>query len=140
MAIERHNLHRSWYGASPPLISTNRTGSLSVQNISIQGWEAVREFYTKAYEALPTFRISNARISGPTPEFTVCEMRCEGEAREDVPYLGLKAGDTLRMTGVSLFWWRWEGNGDEWDGSLSEDQIRGWKIIDEHAYYLPVKA
>ena len=98
----------------------------------------MREFYTKAYEPFPIFRISNAKITGFTPEFTTGEMRCELGVLEDTPNLGLKAGDVMTMMGVSLFWWRWEGNGDEWDGSLSEDQVRGWKIIEEHAYYKPV--
>jgi hypothetical protein len=38
---------------------------------------------------------------------------------------------------VSLFWWRWEGKGEEWNGDVSEDAVRGWKVIRERAYYFP---
>ena len=100
------------------------------------GSEALRKFYANAYDAIPTFRISNSKTTGFTPEFVVCEMNCEGEATKDVPHLRLKAGDLLKTTGVSLFWWRWEGKGNEWDGSLSEEGVRGWKIIQERAYHL----
>ena len=109
---------------------------LEVRNVSIAGSEALRKFYANAYDAIPTFRISNSKMTGFTPEFVVCEMNCEGEAAKDVPHLRLKAGDILTTTGVSLFWWRWEGKGNEWNGSLSEEGVRGWKIIEERAYHL----
>ena len=76
-------------------------------------------------------------MTGPTPEFTAIEMECEGTAGTDIPALGLKAGEVLRLKGVSLYWWRWEGPSDEWDGSLSDEAVRGWKIVREHAYFVP---
>jgi hypothetical protein len=84
---------------------------------------------------MPTFRITDPKITGFTPEFVTAEMRCEGETITDLPHIGLKAGETLRLVGVSLFWWRWEGKGEQWDGSLSDEAIRGWKIVRERSYY-----
>ncbi|KAJ9605232.1 hypothetical protein H2200_010622 [Cladophialophora chaetospira] len=109
---------------------------LKVRNISIVGSEALRRFYANAYDAIPTCKISNPEMTGLTPEFVACEMNCEGEVAKDVPPMGLKAGDTLKTTGVSLFWWRWEGKSKEWDGDLSEEGVRGWKITQERAYHL----
>ena len=99
----------------------------------------MREFYAQAYWAIPTFRGSNEGTTGFTPEFVACEMKCEGEPAIDLPHLGAKAGETLSWTGVSLFWYRWEGNGEEWDGSLSDEAVRGWKIIRERAYHVATK-
>ena len=99
----------------------------------------MREFYAQAYRAIPTFRISDEGITGFTPEFVACEMKCEGEIAIDLPHLGSKAGETLSWTGVSLFWYRWEGNGKEWDGSLSDEAVRGWKIIRERGYHVTAK-
>lgn len=104
------------------------------QNIVLQGREAVRGFYTTVYNGMPTFKIIESKSTGFTPEFVACEMKCEGQVGNDLPGLGFKAGDTVTHIGVSLFWWRWEGEG-KWDGSLSEEVVRGWKIVEEHAYY-----
>jgi hypothetical protein len=84
---------------------------------------------------MPTFRITEPKTTGFTPEFVAAEMRCEGEVAVDLPHIGLKAGETMRLVGVSLFWWKWEGKGEEWDGSLSEDAVKGWKIVKERSYY-----
>lgn len=129
-----------------------------MNNISHNGIDAIRAFYTQAYAAMPTFRITTEpkQATGFTPEFATAEMRCEGEIAIDLPPhhpAGLtKAGETLHMVGVSLFWWRWEGHqgeeghegkgegegeggAEEWDGSLSDEAVRGWKIVRERAYY-----
>ncbi len=107
-----------------------------MNGISREGIDAIREFYTQAYAAMPTFRIIEPKTTGFTPEFAAAEMRCEGEVAVDLPYAGgLKAGETLRLVGVSLFWWRWEGEGATWDGSLSDEAVRGWKIVRERSYY-----
>lgn len=53
--------------------------------------------------------------------------------------MGLKAGEMLKLRGVSLFWWRWEGEGDEWNGRLDEANVKGWKIVKEHAYHQTVE-
>ena len=79
------------------------------------------------------------KLTGPTPEFMAVEMECEGKADSDQPAWGLKAGDSLKLKGVSLFWWKWEGSGSEWDGSLDDEVVRGWKIVEEHAYHTPVQ-
>ncbi|KAI0141583.1 hypothetical protein GGR57DRAFT_404527 [Xylariaceae sp. FL1272] len=104
------------------------------QNISLEGRDAVQEFYAMAYDSMPTFKILESKSTGHTPEFVACEMTCEGQVGIDLPGLGAKAGETVTHVGVSLFWWRWEGDG-EWEGSLSQEAVRGWKIIEEHAYY-----
>ena len=106
-----------------------------VNGVSREGIDAVREFYAQAYSAIPTFRITEPKITGFTPEFVAAEMKCEGEAIIDLPHAGLKAGETLHLVGVSLFWWKWEGEGAQWDGSLSDEAVRGWKIVQERSYY-----
>jgi ketosteroid isomerase-like protein len=98
-----------------------------VNNITHSGIDAIRAFYTGAYAMMPTFRITPTKVTGPTPEFVAAEMRCEGETA---------GGETMRLVGVSLFWWRWEGE-REWDGSLGDEGVRGWKIVRERAYYTP---
>jgi hypothetical protein len=70
-----------------------------------------------------------------TPEFVAAEMRCEGEIIYDMPHIGLKAGDTMHLVGVSLFWWKWEGKGEEWNGDVSLEAVRGWKLVRERSYY-----
>ena len=84
---------------------------------------------------MPSFRIFDPKITGLTPDFVACEMKCEGATAIDLPHLGLKAGEIMRLVGVSLFWWKWEGEGAQWDGSLSDEALRGWKIVRERAYY-----
>lgn len=42
------------------------------------------------------------------------------------------------MTAISLMWWRFEGS-DEHEGALSEDQTRGWKLVEAHHYPSPLK-
>ena len=106
-----------------------------VNGISCEGIDAVRNFYAQAYASIPTFRITDPKITGFTPEFVAAEMKCEGEAAIDLPHIGLKAGETMHLVGVSLFWWKWEGEGAQWDGSLSDEAVRGWKIVQERSYY-----
>ena len=85
---------------------------------------------------MPKFKVSELQTSGHA-EFVASEGKCEAQVAIDFPEKGMKAGDTLKLTVVSLFWWRWEGSGEEWDGSLSEEAIRGWKLFKEHAYVQP---
>ena len=106
-----------------------------MNDITREGSSTLREFYTQAYAALPKFVIVNPTTTAFVPEFVTAEMTCEGQAGVDLPHMGLKAGETVRMIGVSLFWWKWEGKGPEWDGSLSDEAVRGWKIVRERAYY-----
>jgi hypothetical protein len=113
---------------------------MAVNNISLQGWDAIYDFYKAGYKAMPTFKILDPKTTGFTPEFVACEMKCEGITAVDLPQAQLQAGETLRLTGVSLFWWRWEGPGVNWDGSLSEEAVRGWKITEERAYFTESKA
>lgn len=101
----------------------------------IVGADRIREMYQGAYKAIPKFEILGSKLTGSGADFVVTEMRCKGIAAFDLP-TGLKAGDTLDLTGASLFWWKWEGNG-EWDGSLTDEAIRGWKIIHERVYFQP---
>ena len=110
-------------------------GHHAANDITIAGRDSIRAFYTQAYAAMPSFKVRILKLTGFTPEFVACEMECEGKASSDMPGFDLKAGDSLRLRGVSLFWWRWEGEGEDWDGTMSEAAIRGWKIIEEHAYH-----
>ncbi len=95
----------------------------------------MRGMYAHVYKAVPLFKISDGVGTGTTPEFVAAEMKCEGTAAVDFPEMNWKANETMIITGVSLFWFRWEGEGEEWDGSLSDEAVRGWKIIKEQAYY-----
>lgn len=102
----------------------------------LKGWDNIHAFYAQAYKMIPVFRVAPSRTTAPTPEFVASEMSCEGEVGMDILALGLKAGDTMKLKGVSLFWWKWEGDG-EWNGELSEEKLRHWKIAEETAYFLP---
>lgn len=66
-------------------------------------------------------------------------MECEGTAAVSLQQMGLEAGATFKLRGVSLFWWRWEGERDAWNGSLDDESLRGWKIVQENAYHMPAK-
>jgi hypothetical protein len=99
-----------------------------------KGWTAIHEFYSMAYKGIPVFDITESKTTAFNPEFVALELVCEGEPAVDLPNLGMHAGDKMVMTGVTLFWWRWEGPGEEWDGSLSDEAVRGWKIIEERLY------
>ena len=135
----------SWHSKDATFINSGMRASLryvlalvnhhAAQDITIAGRDAIRAFYAQAYAAMPTFKIHTFKITGFTPEFVACEMECEGKVSTDLPGFDLKAGDSMRLKGVSLFWWKWEGEGEDWDGTLSEAAIRGWKIIEEHAYH-----
>jgi hypothetical protein len=96
--------------------------------------------YQGYYAAVPKFEVIPLQVTGSTPEFVVSEMTCKGVAGFDLPAMGLKAGDTLELIGASLFWWKWEGEGEQWDGSLADEAIRGWKITHERVYFQPRKA
>jgi hypothetical protein len=109
--------------------------NITVNNYSLEGIDAVRGMYAHVYKAIPSFKISDGGATGFMPEFVAAEMTCEGTAAMDLPQMGWKAGETMIITGVSLFWFRWEGEGEEWNGSLSDEAVRGWKIIRERAYY-----
>ena len=80
-----------------------------------------------------------SKATAPTAEFVAAEIICEGVPGFDMPAFDIKKGEKLRLEGVSLFWWKWEGPGDDWDGSLGEEQLRGWKIVEEHVYVTPSK-
>jgi hypothetical protein len=122
------------------IFSSESLTQIAVNNISLQGWDAIHDFYAAGYKAMPTFKILDPKTTGFTPEFVACEMKCEGITAVDLPQAQLQAGETLRLIGVSLFWWRWEGPGENWDGSLSEEAVRGWKITEERAYFTELKA
>ena len=107
-----------------------------MNEITITGWDAVRNHYAEIYRAMPTFRIVEAETTGYTPEFVVGEFVCETVAGADVPQSGVKKGDTIRMKAISMFWWRWEGEG-EWTGALDDEAVAGWKIYRERVYVLP---
>lgn len=83
---------------------------------------------------MPTFKITPLGTNGNL-DFVALEMSCEGTAGVDLLMMGLKAGEVLKLRGVSLFWWRWEGESKEWHGGLDEASVRAWKIVREHAYH-----
>lgn len=107
--------------------------------VSVSGADAIRNFYANAWKAIPAFSIESVKVTAPTPDFTAGEMRCEGEVAVDLPHLGLRAGDRLKLVGVSLFWWKWVGDPKGWTGSVDEESLRGWKIAAERAYFYRVK-
>lgn len=104
-----------------------------MRGIQIQGWDNIRQFYTEAYKAMPSFEVEMLDLKGTTPEFCACEMRCIG---------GIKDQDQkVELIGVSLFTWAWEGSSPRWDGTLSAEAISPWKIVEEKIYFtVPQKA
>ncbi|KAF2165676.1 hypothetical protein M409DRAFT_23966 [Zasmidium cellare ATCC 36951] len=108
------------------------------QNLTITGTQALREFYTSAYTAIPTFKITSA-VSTGTAEFVASELDCQGMAGVALPQMGIQKGASFKLKGVSLFWWRWDGEGEEWGGGLDEESVKGWKIVRENAYHQVVE-
>lgn len=117
------------------LFNLNDGSHRIVNAISIEGWDAIREFYTHAYTAVPTFKVHMVGLTGPTPDFCAVEMECQGQMATNLPGTDSKSGDVMNLIGVSLFKWKWEGEESDWDGSLSEETVRCWKIVDERAYF-----
>ena len=78
---------------------------------------------------------------GESPEFVTWEMVLTVTMDHDEPALGIVAGQTSTIRGVALQWWRWEGDGEKWEGDLtaSKKGVLGWKIIKETDYMIPLK-
>ena len=55
---------------------------------------------------------------GESPEFVTWEMVLTVTMDHDEPALGIVAGQTSTIRGVALQWWRWEGDGEKWEGGL----------------------
>lgn len=100
----------------------------------VVGVENLRKFYAQIYAAIPTFRITSSKSTDHSAEFVAIEMTCEGISAFAMPGTAVKEGDKFEMVGVSLYWWKWEGPGEQWNGNLSEEGIKGWKIVRESAY------
>jgi len=100
---------------------------------------AIKSFFTTAMQSMSSMRILEDSTSGSTPDFVAWEMLVEVTYNIDEPALGIKKGSKARLRGLGLQWWRWEGEGKEWNGDLSEEGIRGWKIVKENDYFVTLK-
>ena len=58
----------------------------------------------------------------------------------DEPMMAIQAGEQAFVRGVAVQEWQWEGEGDTWNGSLADDAVKGWKIVRENDYMVPLKA
>ena len=100
---------------------------------------AVKAFFTNATQSMSSMKILEDSTSGTTPDFVAWEMLTQVTYNVDEPALGIKKGANAKLRGLSLQWWRWEGEGKEWNGDLSEQGIRGWKIVKENDYFVTLK-
>ncbi len=100
---------------------------------------AVRSFFTKATQSMSSMKILEDSTSGSTPDFVAWEMLTEITYNVDEPALDIKKGSKAKLRGLTLQWWRWEGDGKQWNGDLSERGIRGWKILKENDYFVTLK-
>ncbi|KAK2593597.1 hypothetical protein QQS21_008685 [Conoideocrella luteorostrata] len=132
-ASESRDVDALMASMSKDIIFTNKFAG-----VTVQGWDAVRDFYAQAYESIPQFSISNVTTTSFAPEFVAGEMDCAGVLAKAMPQMNLKEGDMLKLRGVSLYWWRWEGKAGGWDGSLSDEAVRSWKIYKETAFLMPI--
>lgn len=120
--------------SNTPRTTSNFPNSKTYQNLTITGTQALHDFYSSTYTAIPTFKITSA-VSTGTAEFVASELECQGTAGVALPQMGIAKGASFKLKGVSLFWWRWEGGGEEWGGGLDEESVKGWKIVRENAYH-----
>ena len=102
-------------------------------------FDTTRSFFTTACESMSSMKILEDSTSGTSPDFVAWEMLTEVTYNVDEPALGIKKGSRAKLRGLSLQWWRWEGEGKEWKGDLSEEGIRGWKIVKENDYFVTLK-
>lgn len=100
---------------------------------------AVKAFFTNATRSMSSMKILEDSTSGTTPDFVAWEMLAEVTYNVDEPALGIKKGAKAKLRGLSLQWWRWEGESKEWNGDLSKEGIRGWKIVKENDYFVTLK-
>ena len=100
---------------------------------------AVRSFFTKATQSMSSMKILEDSTSGSTPDFVAWEMLTEITYNVDEPALDIKKGSKAKLRGLTLQWWRWEGDGKRWNGDMSERGIRGWKILKENDYFVTLK-
>lgn len=99
----------------------------------------IRKFFANTFPMMRYLRLIENRTTGTT---THCawEMLLEIEYDVNEPKMGIVAGQNTLVRGVSILDWRWEGPGGDWDGDLSEEAVRGWKIVREHDYMTALKA
>ena len=99
--------------------------------------DQLRNMFTKTLGTISSMRILESQTFG-TPDFTNWELLIEVVVDVDEPTMGLRKGQKNFVRGSSLIWWRWEGEGRKWNGSLedtdSKTGLRGWKIVREHDY------
>ncbi|KAK4499170.1 hypothetical protein PRZ48_009682 [Zasmidium cellare] len=100
----------------------------------------LRDFYAVPFNNMQSSKIVSSKVTAPTPYFDAWEIVGESVAMVDDPLgEGTKVGHKLVANLVSLIWWEWKGEG-EWNGDLSEESIRKWKIVGQHDYCVPQRA
>lgn len=67
---------------------------------------------------------TESRTTG-TPTQCTWEQLLETVSKVDDPDAGVVAEKKMSFRLASVLEWRWEGKGVEWDGSLSEEAVRG---------------
>ncbi len=117
---------------------TSTEGRLALAKFGMD-YNALEDMFRESFGIMSSLRVVSSTTTGATPEFVTWEMYLEVLYSKDEPALGLVAGQVTTLKGVGLQWWRWEGEGDQWRGELSEQGIRGWKIVKENDYFIPTK-
>lgn len=102
-------------------------------------YAATYEFFKGSTRAMSTLKVLESSSRGTTPEFVVWEMLLEVGFDVDEPALDIQKGQKALIRGVFLTWWKWEGEGEQWNGDLGEQGLRGWKIVKESDYMIRVR-
>ncbi|OAL28492.1 RuvB-like helicase 2 [Fonsecaea nubica] len=102
-------------------------------------YAALEAMCTENFSHMTSLRVVKSTTSGNTPEFVTWEMDIEIVNKEDEPALGIRKGQPIPLKGIAVQWWRWEGEGNEWDGDVSEKGVRGWEVLKENDYFIPAR-
>lgn len=123
--------------ASPPRLANPALKILALDEFKMDATKS-QAVLGGAFDAMESMKVLESSTTG-TAEFTTWEQLSEVVYGIDEPKLGIVKGQKAFIRGVSILWWRWEGPGT-WDGNVEGDSLRGWKIVREHDYMVPLKA
>ncbi|KAK5048153.1 hypothetical protein LTR84_005823 [Exophiala bonariae] len=98
----------------------------------------LKAMFAENFGLMSSLKIIKSTTTGVTPEFVTWEMEIEVSYKQDEPALGIQKGQVTLLKGVAIQWWRWEGEGDKWSGDLSTPSLKGWKVLKENDYFIPV--
>ena len=82
-----------------------------MNGVSREGIDAIREFYTQAYSTMPTFRITEPKTTGFTPEFVAAMSQLlalqEGGLAVEAPAIALSSVELAQIAQIPLSTLAW---------------------------------